>query len=64
MKETVFNTKFPQNIQQPFLIKNVFSEFNTGAFITNLGYYHGISPCGAGASKRDEEANMPAMWMR
>jgi hypothetical protein len=30
---------------QPFLIKNVFSEFNTGAFTHNLGYYNGTSPC-------------------
>ncbi|CAK3812308.1 Hypothetical predicted protein [Lecanosticta acicola] len=62
--QTIPNPKSPDNQQQPFLIDNVFSEFNTGAFITNLGYYHGTSPCGAGASKRDADgSDMPAMWM-
>ncbi|KJX95885.1 hypothetical protein TI39_contig950g00008 [Zymoseptoria brevis] len=37
---------------QPFLIKNVFSEFNTGAFTHNLGWFNGTSPC-EGNEKRE-----------
>lgn len=37
---------------QPFLIKNVFSEFNTGAFTHDLGWFNGTSPC-EGSEKRE-----------
>lgn len=60
--ETVVNSKSPDNKNQPFLIKNVYSEFNVGAFIVNLGYYHGIGPCGPN-TKRDDfyGYGMPAL---
>jgi len=55
---TSLNPNLTAFIDQPYLIQNIYTEFNVGAFITNLGYYHPDVSCGgppsapAGSTKR------------
>ncbi|KAK4505983.1 hypothetical protein PRZ48_003948 [Zasmidium cellare] len=52
---TTLNTDLTKLLTQPYLIKTVYAEFNVGAFITNLGYYHGTPPPTCKNSKREVE---------
>lgn len=55
----ILGTRFQgYNSNQPYLISHIYAEFNTGAFLENLGYYRGTSPCASGRNltlKRDAD---------